>query len=179
VEAVASWERVTAEVGEALVGQSFEAAGRTVHIAEVRLGGVGDGRIFVELGLRGDVHGLVYLVGTPAYDAASDELRVPDLDFEVAARNALVEGAAWLVEEGFPELIRSRARWSVAPAREWALEKVNRGFNARVSNRVRLEGVAESVAVERVIAGPDELRIRASVQGRARLHVETPKPSGG
>jgi len=171
-EAVAPWSEVTRRLRDEVAGESFEMQGRTLRVADVVVDAVGDGRLSVRLDLGGDVRGTLFLVGTPTYDPERDEIHVDDLDFDVRTRDRLVAGAAWVARTGLIRRIRSAAAVPAGPARDWALGKVEEGFNARISSQVRLEGRAEEIEVESVTAAPDALRIRARVLGAARLIVQ-------
>ena len=170
-EAVASYAEITARLADALVGQKFEAQGRELEIRDLVVAGVGDGRVSVRLDLGGDVRGTVFLVGTPQYDPVRDEIHVDDLDFDVRTRDRLVAGAAWIARAGLRQRIRTEARYPAGDARTWAEEKVAEGFNARISDEVRLEGSVGDVVIESVTAGPDAVRVRTRVTGRTTLIV--------
>ncbi len=171
-EAVASWGEITRRLREEVVGRSFEARGRTLRVEDLIVDGVGDGRASVRADLGGDVRGTVFLVGTPTYDAGRDEIHVDDLDFDVRTRDAIVTGAAWITRAGLLGAVRSAARFPAGEVREWALAKVEEGFNVQISSQVRLEGNADEVSIASVHVGPDAVRVRAVVTGDARLVVE-------
>lgn len=178
VEAVATYAEVTRRIRAAVVERRFSAQGRTIRVEDVEVGGLGDGRVSVRIALDEDVRGTVYLVGTPTYDAERDEIHVDDLDFDVRTRDRLVAGAAWVAQVGLISAIRRAAGVPAAPAREWARARVDEGFNASISDQVRLEGRAGAVEIEQVTAGSADVRIRVRVRGRARLVVSpAPAPS--
>lgn len=170
-EAVASYAEITNRLGEAVIGRTFEAQGRTLEVEDLVVAGVGDGRVSVRVDLGGDVRGTVFLVGTPSWDPGRDEIHVDDLDFDVRTRDRLVAGAAWVARAGLRQSIRSAARYPAGEARAWAAEKVGEGFNARISDEVRLEGEVGEVTIESVTAGPDAVRVRTVVTGRTTLIV--------
>jgi len=172
VEATAPWHEVTRRVSSEFVGQSYRAAGRRIRVDALRVGGVGDGRLFLEVGMEGDVTGTVFLVGTPTYNPEADEIHIPDLDFDVSTREVLVESAAWLAEVGLLDWVRSRTRWSAAGTRQWASEQAERGFNTEISSQVALEGVVDEVTIERVFASGSNLTVRAGIRGDVRLIVD-------
>lgn len=171
-EAVADYDEIGERIADELGGVEFSARGRTLRLRGAEMSGVGDGRVTVALEVEGDVTGSLYLVGTPVHDAASGRVTIPDLDFDVASREALVSGAAFVARVGLIERIREYAHVSTEPAVAWAREKVEEGFNARLSDEVRLEGSVESVEVVGLVARREVLEVRARVRGQARLVVE-------
>lgn len=171
-EAQADYAELAGLLRNELGDRDLTAGGRKLRIRSVTILGVGDGRISVALRVSGDVAGDLYLVGTPVYDGLTGQIAVPDLDFDVGTREALVAGAAWVARVGLVESFREKARWPSAPAVDWARAQVQAGFNSRLSDEVRLEGQVDTVSVVGVHAGTTSLRIRAEVRGRARLVVE-------
>ena len=171
-EAEATYGEVVGLLRSEIVGRPVQAGENTLEVRDVSIQGVGDGRLAVRIVVAGDAEGVLYLVGTPRYDPLADQITVPDLDFDVASREAFVESAAWIARAGLVERFRDRARWPAAPAADWARRQVETGFNSRLSSDVRLEGSVDTVTVRSVYAGPDALLVRAEVRGRATLVVE-------
>lgn len=171
-EAAAEYAEIGERINGELRGVEFSAGGRTLRLRHAELSGVGDGRIAVALELEGDVRGTLYLVGTPTHDPELGLVTLPDLDFDVASREALVSGAAFVARVGLLDRIREHAHVPLAPVLTWAREKVQEGFNARLSDQVRLEGDVDSVEVIGVQADAASLRVQARVTGDARLVVE-------
>jgi hypothetical protein len=171
-EAAAAYSEIGERINGELRGVEFAAGGRTLRLRRARLHGVGDGRVAVALEVEGDVRGTLYLVGTPTHDAGAGQVTLPDLDFDVASREALVSGAAFVARVGLIERIREHAHVPLEPVLAWAREKVREGFNARLSDQVRLEGEVDAVEVVGLIADTSALRVHARVTGSARLLVE-------
>ena len=74
------------------MGRRFSRWGTRVRITAVRLVPVGDGRLALGLRFDGALRGEGWLLGTPPVDVAREVLSVPDLDFDVATGDALVQG---------------------------------------------------------------------------------------
>ena len=171
-EAVAPWSEITQRVNKEAAGRTFHAVGHDVRVDSVDVSGLGDGRVALGVVLSGDVQGTTYLVGTPVWDPDTNTISVPDLDFDVSTRDAVVAGAAWLAEIGLVAGLRQRATWDASPALEWARSQIQKGFNARISSQVRLQGDVGGVSITEVVATQDALHIRARVAGHTTLVVE-------
>ena len=178
-EARADYGEIAQRLLAAAAGRRWEAGRRSVRVRDVRIAGVGDGRISLAVRVDGDASGTLYLVGTPSHDPATDEVSIPDLDFDVASRGALVSGAAFLAGVGLAEYLRNEARWPTAPAVDWAREQVEKGFNARLSDQVRLEGSVTSVEILGVEADTANLRVRVAVTGEVTLVVQQGSATSG
>jgi len=114
----------------------------------------------------------MFLVGTPQHDPVADEIHVPDLDFDVATANVLVGSIDWVAHDELSEFLRERARWPAGNLTELAFRYLEQGLNARLSDRVRLEGRVDSVGIRGVHATRDALEVHADARGEATLVVE-------
>jgi hypothetical protein len=171
VEGRADYASASDRLTEELVGTELQQGERTVIIESLELSGIGGGRLALAVEITGDIDGRLYLVGTPRYDAESDRIRVPDLEFDVATSNLLVKGASWVAQVGLAQTLRTRARWPASPAVEWAGDRLREGLNRSLSETVRLEGEVEDVRILGVHAARDALRVRAAATARATLTV--------
>lgn len=170
-EAVAPWTEITHRVNEEAAGDTFQVMGREIRVDSVEVWGIGDGRIALGAMLSGAVRGTAYLVGTPVWDPDTNMVSVPDLDFDVRTRDAVVAGAAWLADVGLVAGLRHLVVWDASPALDWARMQIRKGFNTQISSQVRLEGEVGEVAITDILATQDALHIRAHVGGRATLYV--------
>lgn len=172
VEAMAEYPATSRRLSEALAGTEVSAAGGTFVIGSLELSGIGGGRLAMEVYVRGDVDGRLYLVGTPVYDPVAGDVSVPDLQFSVETSNLLLASASWALEAPLDRLLRERARWPVDLAVAWAGDRLDEGLNRTLTPGVRLSGAVDSVRVVRVAAMRRGLIVHASASARATLHVE-------
>lgn len=161
---------LTRELG----GRELAWRDNRIRIQELRIAGIGGGRLALEVDFDGSVRGRVYLVGTPAYDVEADEIHVPDLDFDVATGHLLVGGLAWVAHANLVEFLRERARLPVGEVMALAQEQLLRGLNRELSDEVTIGGEVLSAQALGVEATRDALRVRSIAQARARLTVAAP-----
>lgn len=166
----ASSRLLTRELG----GLELEWGENRIRLRELRVAGIGGGRLALEVDFDGSARGRIYLVGTPAYDAAAGEVHVPDLDFDVATGHLLVGGLAWLARGNLVEFLRERARLPVADVMALAREQLLRGLNRDLSDEVTIGGEVLSARALGVEATREALVVRSIAQARARLSVAAP-----
>jgi hypothetical protein len=154
-----------------LVGKKVEKAGKTIEVRQVRLFGIGAGRLALELRFRGAANGHVYFVGTPRYDPATRQLYVPDLEYDVGSSNLLVSGFEWLKHDDVQNDIRSRARWPVGGIISEGREQLEKGLNRELARGVNLVADVDSVAGIAVHARRANIRMQARADANARLTV--------
>lgn len=170
-EGVLDYRAASRLLARELKGKRVAYGGRSARVRDVKVYGIGGGRVAMAVTFAGDVAGRIYFVGTPRYDAARDELYVPDLDFDVASQNALVDRLEWLKSVGLGDLLRERARWPAAGLIRMGVEELLKGLNREIAPGVRLSGVVSDTRVLGVHASRRAVLVRAEVVGRARLDI--------
>jgi hypothetical protein len=174
MEGVIAYDLASDLLRKHLKGRKVERSGRTIEVKDVRLFGIGGGRLALELRFGGDVAGHVYFVGTPRYDPGTNELFVPDLEYDVGSRNLLVSGVEWLKHEDVRDFFRSQARWSIGDVMRTGEAQLEKGLNRDLAPGVRLAADVKQVQGLSVHARRTAIRLRAQADANARLTVGAP-----
>jgi len=172
IEAQAEYPTASRRLTAALSGTGVEAAGHRIEISDLELSGIGAGRIALQVTVRGDVEGRLFLVGTPSFDPASGQVFVPDLTFSVDTANLLVSGASRALRRQLEALLRERARWPVDGVLSWAADRLRDGLNRTLADGVVLTGEVGDVTIIGVEARTDALLVRASGLAEAALTID-------
>lgn len=172
IEGRAEYPTASRRLTTALAGSGVEAAGRRIEISDLELSGIGAGRIALQVTVRGDVEGRLFLVGTPSFDPASGQVFVPDLQFSVETANLLVSGASRALHRQLEALLRERARWPVDGVLSWAADRLREGLNRTLADGVVLAGEVGDVKIVGVEARTDALLVRAAGLAEATLTID-------
>jgi hypothetical protein len=154
-----------------LVGRTFERGGQRVTVRDAVVSAAPGGRVALTLNVAGAADGVVRLAGRPAFDAATGELRVPDLDFDVASDNVVVQGLDWLKHGELRDTLRARARFPVAALLERSRSKLEQALNRDLTQGVRLAAEVPGARVLDVRARPGAIVLRAEATGSVALRV--------
>lgn len=158
-------------VAPRLVGRAFARGGERVVVRDAVLSAAPGGRVALTLRVAGAMDGRVRFVGRPVFDAASGDLRVHGLDFDVASDQALVRGFDWLTHGELRDALRARARWPAAALVEQARLRLERALNRDLTTGVRLAATVPTARVLAVHATQAALVLRAEAHGQATLRV--------
>ncbi|HYN81503.1 MAG TPA: DUF4403 family protein [Gemmatimonadaceae bacterium] len=172
MEGVVDYALATRLLEKGLVGKIVEGKGQTLVVKNVRLFGIGGGRLALELEFGGTVSGRIYFIGTPKYDPARNELFVPDLDYDAGSANLLVSGFEWLKHDQVRDYFRSHARWSVGDIVQQGTDQLSKGLNRELAPGVKLSADVKRVQALSVNARRDAIRVRAQADANARLTVK-------
>lgn len=97
-----------------LEGKPLAAQGFSTTIKKVRVYGTPTG-IAVELKVKGDIDGTLYVKGTPAYDSATSTFSMKDFDFDLSSESSLLNSADWLLHTHVLDLVAEKLRLNIAP----------------------------------------------------------------
>jgi hypothetical protein len=172
IEGVLDYALATRLLEKQLVGKIVEGKGQTLVVRHVRLFGVGGGRLALEVEFRGTVSGRIYFVGTPRYSQATNEIFVPDLEYDAGSANLLVSGFEWLKHDDVRDYFRQHARWSVGDVVDKGREQLAKGLNRELAPGVKLAAEVLGVQGLSVHAQRKAIHLRARADANARLTVK-------
>lgn len=154
----------------AVVGKVLTIRGRKVRVKGVRLYG-GGRQVVMEVKLTGDARGTVYFVGTPAFDAATQTLTVPDLDFSVETRNVLAGAAGWLLHDDLRGQLRTAARFGVGERIAALRDQLDTAINMSLAKDVEMRGGVDALRPMGVAVTATSLGAVVEADGHAQIEV--------
>ncbi len=172
LEGVIGYDLATSLLQKHLKGKKIERAGQSLVVRDVRLFGIGGGKLALELRFSGSASGHVYFIGTPRYDAGTNELFVPDLDYDVGSKSLLVSSVEWVKHDDVRDFIRNQARWSIGNVMDTGKDQLLKGLNRDLAPGVRLTADVKQVQGLAVHARRTAIRLRAQADANARLTVK-------
>jgi hypothetical protein len=175
LEGVIGYDLATDLLRKHIVGKKVTRAGQTLEIRDARLFGIGGGKLALELRFKGAANGHIYLVGTPRYDASTNELYVPDLDYDVGSTALLVKGLEWVKHDDVRKFITTNARWEIGDVMRTGKEQLTKGLNRDLAPGVHLAADVKQVEGLSVHARRTAIRLRAQADANARLTIDQSK----
>ncbi len=163
----------TAMLHKALVGRIVEQSGHKIRIRDVRLTGIGGGRVALGVRVSGAVRGRIFFTGTPGYDVATRQIMVPDLDYDAGTVTVLVKGYEWLNGMQLRDFLRERARLPDSAVVSKLADLAEDGMNRKLPARgTWLSGRIDQAGVIAVRATRDEIRVRALADADLELTID-------
>ena len=176
LEAELDYETASHLLARQVRGKRISSAGQSLKIEDARLMGIGGGRVALELTFSGSTSGRLFLVGTPSYDPVTDRVHVPDLEYDVASENLLVQGISWMKHGDVQAYLRERARWPVKDLMAKAEDRLRRGLNRQLGSAARLEAEVHASEALGVHATRRAILLRARADGAARMVITKAPP---
>jgi hypothetical protein len=173
IDASFTYPVATAMLRKALVGRSLEQAGRKIRIRDVRIMGIGGGRVALGVSLTGSVRGRIFFTGTPTFDSTAHQIAVPDLEYDVGTANALVAGYEWLNDVSLRDFLRAKARLPDSTVVRRLAVLGEQGMNRELPARgTRLSGRIHEAGVIAVRATLADIRVRALADADLKLSID-------
>jgi hypothetical protein len=163
----------TAMLRKALIGRSLEQGGHRIRIADVRIFGLGGGKVALGVRVAGAVRGRLYFTGTPGYDLVAHQVIVPDLEYDVGTAQILVKGYEWLNDANLRDFLRERARIPDSAVVHKLSQLAEQGMNRDLPARgTHLSGRIEQAGVIAVRATLKDIRVRALADADLKLSID-------
>jgi hypothetical protein len=172
VEASFTYPVATALLRRALAGKALEQGGHRIQIRDVRLAGIGGGRVALSVTLAGRAQGRLYFTGTPSLDPVRHEISVPDLEFDVGTAQMLMRGYAWLKGVDIRDFLRERARLPESQAVGRLRGLAESAINRTLAPGVTLSGRFHDARATSVRATSREIRLRAVADAEFKLAID-------
>jgi hypothetical protein len=150
-----------------------------VAVDSIRLGPAADGRVSIELSVRYHASflkhysGLVYLEGTPLFDAATRTVSLQNLDYSLDPRrkNPFLRIADRVAHDQLRATLARTAHWSVAPQIDLLRGDINRAVTRPLAPGVMMRGRVDAIEPGSVVLGPNGIVVHALATGSAEVEV--------
>lgn len=176
MEAQFTYPVASSLLGKALRGRNVKQGGRRVVVRDVRLFGIGGGRVALAVDLAGDATGRIYFTGKPVIDTLTRQVTVPDLDYDVGSANLLVQSLKWFKGQDLRDTLRLRARLPDSAAVGKLVPLAERGMNRQLTEGVVLRAQIDEAHGLRVRATTHDVRVYALARGAAHLAITRDLP---
>jgi hypothetical protein len=115
VHSLLRFDMVNDFLNKELLDKPIAAKGFSTTIKHVRVFGMPDNALGIELKVKGDIDGTLYVRGTPSYDSATSTITMHNFDFDINSESTLLNSADWLLHSTALDLISEKLKVSLAP----------------------------------------------------------------
>ena len=162
-------------MGANFAKQTYEG----VAVDSIRLGQAADGRVSVELNVRYRASlmkrysGLVYLEGTPLFDAATRTVSLQNLTYSIDPRrkNPFIRIADRIAHERLRATLANSAHWSVAPQVDSLRGEIARAVTRQLAPGVMMHGRVDAIEPGSLVIDANGIIIHALAMGSAEVEV--------
>jgi len=156
---------------ESLGGYETTLKKRKVFLDSIQVYGASDSRLSFRVKFSGSKQGTLYLTGTPAFEADSQFIAFPDLDFSIETKDALLKSAKWLFDGKITKTIRDYAQMDLRPTLNELKEELNKELNMEVEKGVFLDAKLDELAIRLIQPLEQRLLIRIYLNGKGSVRL--------
>jgi hypothetical protein len=170
-----SWDEASRLLTESFGGKRYE----NVAVESLQLMPGKEGKIVVaasidyRAGALKKYHGLVYLEGTPRFDAEKSALTLDHLEYSLDPKrhNPFVRIGDRLAHEALRARLAETARWSLAPQIAAVKTEIERATSRPLAAGIVMHGRVASIEPVSLTARPEGITIRVVATGEASVDV--------
>jgi Domain of unknown function (DUF4403) len=173
------YEEASRLISAEFAGKTYKVNKRDLRVESIRIMAGAEGKLLLEAmidyrgGAMRNYRGLVWLEGTPRFDAATSSVVVPDLDYtlERRRRNPFLQLVERAVHTSLRAELREAAHFAIGPRIEAVRGEIGRALTRRLAPNVFLRGKAEVIQPVSVTPLPTTIAIRILATGAAEVEI--------
>ncbi len=171
LDAIASYDSLSSIMNKSIQGQSVMIKKNEVIFKKLEVHGASNKQLQLKLEFDGNKSGVLYLIGTPTFNAEKQSISFPDLAFELESKNILLKSAKWLFTDKITNAMREQAVFDIAPYMKEMKGTLQQELNTELTKGVFLKGKAETLELREIFPGKDALLLRINTKGNLKLEM--------
>lgn len=161
-------------------GRTYKIEKRTLKLETIRIAPAAKGKLLVEamIDYRGgrfrNYRGLIFLEGTPRFDAATQSIVIPDLEYslEPKKRGLFARIAERAAHDSIRARLRESARFALGPQVTEVRAELTRALNRPLGPGVQLRGRADAIEPQTVTPHANGIAVRIVARGMAEVTID-------
>jgi hypothetical protein len=113
LDVYADYDSLSSILNDQMKGDTIFIKRNAFVLNDLSVSGAIDQEITLEINFGGKRKGTLYLKGRPKYDAQTQEISFPELDFDLTSRNLLLRTAKWMLNDKIITTIREQAKFNI------------------------------------------------------------------
>jgi len=173
------WEEASRLATRDYAGRTYRVDGKTLHLETIRVAPAANGKLLVEarIDYRGgrlrSYRGLIFLEGTPKFDAATQTVVVPDLEYSLdpKRRGLFARIAERAAHDSIRSRLRDSARFALGPKVAEVRSELTRALNRPLGRGALLRGRADAIEPQSVTPRAEGIAVRVFATGVAEIVI--------
>lgn len=170
IEGDLTFEQATEQLSRQMLGRAFQTEKGSFEITSAAVRGE-DGKMLLDLGLKGRITGKVTLSGRPAVDPDTGTLQLLDLDYTLESRSWITQFGEWLFRSSLRQTVREKAQQFLSEGLTEARTQVQARLNQPLTPGLLLRGELTGLGLEQPKVLADRFRMEATLEGRLEAEL--------
>lgn len=154
-----------------LRNREFDVKGEKIRISSVEVTGLNDYKVRFKISFTGTKKGTLFLTGTPELDVLTQNLRVPDLEYDLNSSSLVLAVGKTFFNRQILEGLRQQAKINVRELYHKNKAKIDAQFNRTIMDGIFMKGATDDLKLTGLAINKDNVQVQAQVKGIADLVI--------
>lgn len=154
-----------------LRNREFDVKGEKIRIAQVEVRGLENYMVEFKISFTGSKRGTLFLKGSPELDVVSQQLSVPDLEYDLNSSSLVLVLGKTFFNRQILESLRSQARINVTDLYQKNKQKIDSQFNRVITDGIVMQGGTTQLRLNGLVINKDNVQVQVNVSGNAGLVI--------
>lgn len=170
IDLIENYHHLTTMINKEVVGQQIPVAGKVFIVDSVKVYGLGT-KVAIKVNFSGSNNGVIYLVGTPTYDAVKHELSFPDLSFDIQTRAWILKAANWMFNGKITDVIRQKAIYNFGKFIADNKIRLQNQLSRNLGNNIHSDVTVQDMDIQSIFPTSEKLIVRTLLDGQVKVKV--------
>jgi hypothetical protein len=129
--------------------------------------------LIIKVQFEGSEKGIFYLVGKPAYDAATRSIEMKDLDFDIKSKNMLLKSASWLFNHRIITELKQYSAFDLSAYVNSTIVSFNQQLNKQWIKGVQSSGHMDDIKIVKIYPLREHLVVRGNCSGSLSIRIDS------
>ncbi len=169
--AIYDYQTIDTLLTRTLRGREFDVKGEKIRISGVEVSGLDNYKVRFKVDFTGTKRGTLFLTGTPELDILTQQLQVPDLEYDLNSSSLVLAVGKTFFNRQILEGLRQQAKINV---RELYLKnkvKIDTQLNRAIMDGIQMTGATQELRLTGLVINKDNVQVQAQVKGQANLVI--------
>lgn len=154
-----------------LRNREFDVKGEKIRISSVEVSGLDQYKVRFKISFTGTKKGTLFLTGTPELDLVSQQLQVPDLEYDLNSSSLVLVVGKTFFNRQILEGLRQQAKINVRDLYLKNKPKIDLQFNRSIMDGIFMKGATDELRLTGIVINKDNVQVQAQVKGMASLVI--------
>lgn len=171
LDVVATYDSLSILLTNQLKGKEILIKKKKVIFESIEIFGASNQQVSLKIGFSGNKKGILYLMGTPNFNADNQLISFPDLTFDLKTKNALLKSAKWLFSSKITDALRKSSTVDLHPHLKNVRQLIEKQLNASLQPGVVLKGTVKEISMRGIFPNEKTLTLRINTTGTLELEL--------
>lgn len=171
MDIAAKYDSLSSILTKNITGTKIDVKGREIIFGNIEIYGALNNQLTIKVEFSGKKKGTIYLTGTPVFDAKTQRISFPDIEFDIKTKSALLKSAKWLFDKKVTDLIRESSVIDLKPYLDELKISLSSSLNGEINKGVILTGLIDDIMIDFILPKKDSLFIRIQSKGSLKIQM--------